>query len=219
MGLLVYQLAMLGSRKEPLKAERPNIQNEADEFRSAFPQWESDDSHLPPKIRDRRRTPPAQAAGSAQAERNRAVSRGKDTELVGGTGGSPFRSVSPDGELVVGIACGLGSWDGEAALSQIEPLFDRDEGRGKRNATIAREGYGLGALEVETIRYVNAVRPVFMRIKPDGQLDPADSYSGEWIGTPTGRATRTLGDGRSKVIGICGRGAAVLDAVGLVTER
>ena len=61
MGLLVYQLAMLGSRKEPLKAERPNIQNEADEFRSAFPQWESDfgrvdrNSHRPCDPDPRRR--------------------------------------------------------------------------------------------------------------------------------------------------------------------
>jgi hypothetical protein len=57
-----------------------------------------------------------------------------------------------------------------------------------------------------------------MRIKPDGSLDPADSYRGEWIGNPTGRPIQTVNRSGKRIIGICGRRAAVLDAVGLVVE-
>ncbi len=65
-------------------------------------------------------------------------------------------------------------------------------------------------------KYVNALRPVFMKLIDDGQLDPADSYSGQWIGSPKGRPIRTLGGDGRKVIGIYGRRALILDAVGLV---
>ena len=67
-------------------------------------------------------------------------------------------------------------------------------------------------------RYVNDVRPVFMRVTSDGQLDPTDSYSDEWIGTPIGKPIETLGGDGTRVIGIFGRRAAILDAVGLVLE-
>ena len=214
MGVLVFQLMMLGNRKEPLNAQRENAQEEAEEFRSTFRQQESGNATRPPRGSDRRQTT------VALTPQNPVPSRGKDTELVGGTGGGLFRSVSPSGEPVVGLTHRMGSWDGEAAISDLQPMF----GSGATSGFLgggrgAREGYGLGALEVDAATYVSAVRPIYMRIKPDGQLDPADTYQGEWIGTPTGRATKTLRGGQSKVIGICGRRAAVLDAVGLVTER
>ena len=57
-----------------------------------------------------------------------------------------------------------------------------------------------------------------MRIDAQGRLDPKDSYQSEWLGTPSGKPTQTLSGNGSKVIGIHGRKAAVLDAVGLILE-
>lgn len=141
---------------------------------------------------------------------------GRPTETLGGAGGSPFSRTSPNGAPVVGVRYRLGSWGGQERVGQLEPLFTTVAAQD--DVILARDGYALGALQVDADEYVDAVALVFMRLTPDGRLDPGDSYTSEWIGTPTGSDPRTLGDGSAKVIGIAGRGAAVLDAVGLVLE-
>ncbi len=217
MGFLVFQLVVISSRRAPLRAEREDVREEAEEARSASGRQQTGDSPRPAKGSDRRQTTSRQAVKTPPAFQP--LAPGDDTELVGGAGGGPFRLVSPNGEPVVGLTYRMGSWAGQPALSSLEPVYGSGASDGFLGSAEAREGYGLGALEVDAATYVEAVRPVYMRIKPDGHLDPADSYRGEWIGTPSGRPTRTVDGGRSKVIGICGRRAAVLDAVGLVTEK
>jgi hypothetical protein len=137
--------------------------------------------------------------------------------MLGGAGGSPFSRTSPNGAPVVGVRYRMGNWGGRERVGQLEPLFAA--GAAREQEIVAREGYALGALQVDAGEFVDAVALVFMRLTPDGRLDPGDSYTSEWIGTPTGSDLRTLGDGSAKVIGIAGRGAAVLDAVGLVLEQ
>ncbi len=150
---------------------------------------------------------------------SRAAGRSADSNLVGGTGGGEFRMVSPTGEPVVGVAYSLGSWAGEGAVGRLEPLFNRDETKPTLETEVARDGYVLAAFEVDADKYVNALRPLFAKVKADGSLDSADYYKGNWIGTPTGRATRTVGGGGAKVVGIVCRRAAILDAVGVVSEE
>jgi len=116
---------------------------------------------------------------------------------------------------VLGVRYRPGSWAGKQHVGQLEPLFAPGAAAGP-NTLLARDGYALGGLEVDADDYVDAVALVFMRITADGRLDPTDSYTSEWIGNPSGNATHTLGGDGTKVIGICGRGAAVLDAIGLV---
>ncbi len=199
MGIFVFHSGVLGNDPESLHAERAEEMTEEDELGSVFGDLMPDESDFLPH------RPPVS-------------SRGKETVLLGGTGGSPFRSVSPSGDPVVGISHSLGSWGGESAISQLEPRFVRGASGGFVRDAMAREGYAVGDLEIDAGKYVNAVRPVFMRIKPDGSLDPDDSYRGEWIGSPTGKTVRTVNRSGKKVIGICGRRAAVLDSVGLVVE-
>ena len=63
---------------------------------------------------------------------------------------------------------------------------------------------------------MRAMQVVFVRVNTDGKLDPSDSYSSEWIGHPAGKEVQAI-DGRgATVVGIQGRRAAILDAVGLV---
>ena len=85
-----------------------------------------------------------------------------DTELVGGVGGSPFRKVQPGG-LLLGVRYALGSWAGIEALGAVEPIFRREEA-GPTQASLAKEGYAVGAMNVQADQYVLAVQLVFMRL-------------------------------------------------------
>ena len=142
-----------------------------------------------------------------------------DPGLAGGTGGQPFRAASPDGQPVIGFRHTLGSWAGQQAIGKLEPLFTRQSSPGTGEALLARDGYAVGAIEVDAGQFVHAVRVVFMRITPEGRLDPDDTYTSDWLGHPAGNTPKTLGGTGEKVIGVRGRGAAVLDAVGLVFEE
>jgi hypothetical protein len=142
--------------------------------------------------------------------------RGTATELIGGTGGMPYHAVG-SGAPVLGFGYAMGSWAGEQALAALEPLYASDSTPGPQHV-IARQGYAVGALEIDAPKYVSAVRVVFMRLGADGRLDPNDSYKSDWIGTPSATPTRTVGGDGKKVIGVQARRAAVLDALGLVVE-
>ncbi len=85
-------------------------------------------------------------------------------------------------------------------------------------SVVAKDGYAVGGLVVEAGGDVGGVQPILMRLRPAGKLDPADRYQGPWLGQPSGKRARTIDGSGAKVIGIHGRGAAVLDAVGLVFE-
>jgi hypothetical protein len=63
---------------------------------------------------------------------------------------------------------------------------------------------------------VRAVRVVFVRQQSDGSLDKTDFYLSDWIGEPADTARRTLGNGTTPVLGVCGRRGALIDAIGLV---
>lgn len=221
MGMFTFEAVVLGIHRSP-NAEQTQEEEDpgslvADSLRDELDRDERPEIRLP--VPRPRRNASAQAADRSRGTGVGDARLGEETELLGGSGGGPFRSVSSSGQPVVGFSYSIGSWSGEPALSRLEPLYDRTSTRGFLGPESAREDYALGALEVDAAKYVNAIRPVFMRIGPDGRLDSTDSYKGEWAGTPTGRPVRTLDGHGAKVIGIVGRRAAVLDAVGLVLEK
>jgi hypothetical protein len=145
--------------------------------------------------------------------------KSNDTALVGDSvGGGVFRMTSPKGEPLVGFRYSLGSWAGTPAIQILKPLFSRDVSSGFGKAIVARAGYVVGALKVDAPKYVSAIQIVFMRVTPDGRLDPSDSYTSDWIGDPTGKPAKTLTGAGAKVIGIHGRQGAIINAVGLVLE-
>jgi len=160
--------------------------------------------------------PPAPGRAPARFQEGPGLSRGRPTDLAGGPTGVPFQLVG-SGEAVLGFRYFLGEWAGEQAVAILEPLYRRETAPGLA-CVVAREGYAVGAIDVETGNLVHAVRVVFMRLKPDGQLDPSDSYKSDWIGASADGPAKTLGGDGKKVIGVHGRRGAVLDAVGLVLE-
>jgi hypothetical protein len=142
-----------------------------------------------------------------------------DTELVGGSGGWPFRTVSPSGKPVIGFRYAIGRWrERTAAPRRLDPLYDRDEVAASDQTVLAREGYAVGAINVDVGESVNAVQVVFMRATPDGRLDKTDLYTSDWIGQPSGSPAKTLGGTGAKVLGVHGRRGALIEAVGLVME-
>jgi hypothetical protein len=65
---------------------------------------------------------------------------------------------------------------------------------------------------------VYAVQLIYMKLKPDGTLDPKDTYTTEWLGPEsTGKVIKLGGDGK-RVIGINCRSGAILDGLALVME-
>ena len=145
------------------------------------------------------------------------VRTGTKTDAIGGPGGFAFEGLAPNGRLL-GLRYAVGSWAGEAAIGQLEPVFEQSIPNNRLTAVVAREGYAVGALEVDSDKLVNALRIVFMSIDEQGKLDPSRSYKSDWLGTRTRRATQTIDGKGATVIGIHGRRGAVLDAIGLVLE-
>ena len=144
---------------------------------------------------------------------------GEDTEFAGDTtGGGSFRYVEPGGH-VIGVDYWDGEWDGEKCLSRLDPVFSRDQPTNGPNRELAREGYAVGGLRVRQAgKFVDGAQLVYMKLKPDGSLDPGDSYESKWLGPATeGEVTALGGDGRA-VIGIHCKQGGILNAVALVME-
>ena len=160
-------------------------------------------------------TPTAKPAAKPGAAPKTPKTLGRDTELIGGTGGSPFRYVDPAGRAVIGFRYGLGHWAGKAAVSSLKPLYDR-AASGEKNTFFASKGYAVAGMEVVAMGQISVVRAVFMRLTPQGDLDPADSYKSDWIGESTTDPPRLIGGTGERVIGVYGRGGAIIDAMGLV---
>ncbi len=141
---------------------------------------------------------------------------GNATELVGGSGGTVFHRTSPDSRPMLGVRVLMGSWSRQPALVLFEPLFERRTVPGPGQSIIARDGYAVGALRIHASTLVDAVQVVFMRQQQDGRLDPGDAYDSPWVGTPSHGEAVTVGGQGIPVIGVHGRRAAVVDALGLV---
>jgi len=141
---------------------------------------------------------------------------GTDTEVAGdATGGLPQRYVEPGGHLL-GLEWRGGEWDGEKCFGGLVPVFKRDQPATIPARVIAKDGYAVGGVQVQSLRFVDAIRLVFHKIKPDGTLDPADSYESEWFGFPGDKAPKVLSSGGKPVIGIKCQQGAILNGLALV---
>jgi hypothetical protein len=58
-----------------------------------------------------------------------------------------------------------------------------------------------------------------MKVRPDGKLDPTDTYDSPWVGSPLDGSQVRLDGGGLPVIGIVGRiGGRGLTGFGIVTQ-
>ncbi len=140
-----------------------------------------------------------------------------DSALGAGSEGAAFRFLDPEARPVIGLRYQLGSWAGQRVIGHLEPLYTRDAVPQPWQAVFAREGYALGAIQVDGTRYVNAVRAAFMKLEGDG-LNTKDRHLTQWIGTPTGGKPKSIFSTGARVLGLHGKRGAVVDGVGLVFE-
>jgi hypothetical protein len=144
---------------------------------------------------------------------------GQPTELAGGPEGFQFEHCDRGRKQVVGFRYRMGRWGSQAAVGDLAPLYDRNQFAGVKERVVAREGYVVGGVQVVAGDLVNAVRVIFVREQTDGSFDKSDNYLSDWIGEPAGATPKALGDGQTRVIGVCGRRGAVLNAIGLVLDK
>jgi hypothetical protein len=141
---------------------------------------------------------------------------GEDVPALTAAGGD-FRFVDPKGRLL-GLDYAVGMWDKQKTLSQLTPVYAADQPKSHSARSIARKGYAVAGAEVNADKYVNGIRLLFRRVKPDGSLDEKDAYTGEWLGVaPAGKVTPLVNDGR-RVLGIRIQRGAIIDRFALVVE-
>ena len=150
---------------------------------------------------------------------------GVDGPFVGdGEKGAPYRYAEPNGH-VLGYEFNGGLIGGEKCILHLRPLFRRDQRQTLPMQVWAKEGYAVSGVEVQCRSKIDAIRPYFGRVRPDGSLDPNDSYQGEWFGAPDERATlRKLGntmpgDNGPRVLGSYIRGTSGTAGFALIFER
>jgi hypothetical protein len=143
---------------------------------------------------------------------------GRDTPFAGkNQGGVLSRFVSP-GHPLLGVEYHEGEWDKEKCLARLVPIFSEDQPVTIEPRELAKEGYAVGGMNVKAGKFVYAVQLIYMKLKPDGTLDPKDTYTTEWLGPEsTGKVIKLGGDGK-RVIGINCRSGAILDGLALVME-
>lgn len=163
----------------------------------------------------------AKQANEERKAREAMADVGEDTKFVGGTGGSPGHRHVKEDSLLYGIECRFAEWMGEDCISEIVPVFSRDRERKLPAGAVAREGYAVGAVNLNALEYINGIQLVFMRVKDDGRLDPKDSYISEWLGARARgrRKPQVLSGGGDPIIGIHFRKGLVVDAMALVVDR
>jgi hypothetical protein len=120
---------------------------------------------------------------------------------------------------LLGVEFRLGEFGGEKCLGDIVPVFALADPskipQGQR--IVAKAGYAVSGAEVRSNRYVDSIKLHFRRLRPDGTLDPADSYTSDWFGEPgTQGRIITLGNEGPRVIGIYLRAGLVVDGFALV---
>jgi S1-C subfamily serine protease len=136
------------------------------------------------------------------------------SKAVGGTrDGASFESPFAATPLT-GLAYERGSWSGEPGFARIEPVDPRSQSWGLE-IVVAKPGYAIGGIKVDSGQVFHAMQVVFMRIRPDGRLDPQDTYTSDWIGEPKGGVQTVVSEG-TPVVGVHGRRMLLVHAIGLI---
>lgn len=138
-------------------------------------------------------------------------------QLVGGQqGGSDFEIRMQQDQPITRVAYRTGSWANQPGFGEIRPVAESFVANGNQNVVAAKKGYALGGIAADSgSDFLHAVQLTFMRILPNGKLDPADSYTSDWIGQPTGAVQKHNSSGEL-VVGLRGKRMLLVHSIGLV---
>jgi hypothetical protein len=140
---------------------------------------------------------------------------GGKTRIQGGAFDPEFSETAPDGGLLVGFELGLKKFGKNDVVRTMRPIFRvgdkespgqlRGTDTSRSSKVTARPGYAVGAITVKAGLTVDGMSITFMKIAPDGKLDPNDAYESAWIGGMGGGPPVRLGGDGTPVIGVIGK--------------
>lgn len=148
------------------------------------------------------------------------------TAVVGGSGGVEFAAALEPPAPLVGFKYSVARFESTpAVIKSLAPIFLRD-GRRIEGATYgspggivqeisAKPGFAVAGLAVRGAARVDGFKVIFMR-RSGASLDPRTACESPWIGGRGGGPAVSLGGDGSPVVGLVGRSAADLDALGLL---
>jgi serine/threonine protein kinase len=168
---------------------------------------------------DRRALKPGDPIFAAVAA---AVNAGKTrrTRQIG-PGVIPFEETPPGGALLVGLEVGKTKWQTQDVIATVRPIFltptgrvlGTTQGRGAGTTEVvtldARPGFAVGDITVKAGGGFDGLSVTFMAVE-GAKLNPAISYTSEWVGGQGGRPPTSAGGDGSPVVGLHGK----LDATG-----
>jgi hypothetical protein len=155
--------------------------------------------------------PPAAVAG-----KDKIIGVEKEPFILGSIANDPkFKTVGPTGAILVGVEVRFGKFGATPIARAVRPIYrvngkeEFGEQFGKDltgSVTLqAKEGYAVGGVTGRAGWWCNGFSLTFMKVKPDGTLDPKDSYESEWVGsTGNEEVHRVMSDG-PPVVGIVGK--------------
>ncbi|HEY1191112.1 MAG TPA: hypothetical protein VGE74_25990 [Gemmata sp.] len=145
-----------------------------------------------------------------------AIGVGKEPHILGSIEHDPkFKTVGPEGAILIGVEARFEKFGSTDIVRGIRPIY-RANGReefgeqfgSSLNGSVtlkARPGYAVGGVTGKAGWWCNGFSLTFMRVKPNGTLDPRDSYESPWAGfNGQGEVTRVLSNG-PPAVGIVGK--------------
>jgi hypothetical protein len=142
------------------------------------------------------------------------------SDEVGTTRGREFLTVHPERKPVIGFRFKSGEWMGNKCFNSIEPLFEKPTGAPAQGETVvlAKEGFAVGALNVDAKDRLNAFSITFMK-KTDTGLDAKNAYNSPLYGKTQLPQRKILSGKGSFVYGIYGRKNINVDSIGIITDE
>jgi S1-C subfamily serine protease len=140
----------------------------------------------------------------------------KEPHILGSIARDPkFKTVGPEGAILIGLEARFAKFGGTEIVRAVRPIYrvNGKEEFGKQfgdnltgSVTLkAKEGYAVGGITGKAGLWCNGFSLTYMKVKPDGTLDPKDSYESEWVGfNGKSEVTKVVGDG-TPVVGIVGK--------------
>jgi hypothetical protein len=136
-------------------------------------------------------------------------------EICGASDDPKFRDVAPAGGYLVGLDVGYDTFAGYDVIGGVTPIYMVGDqySLGKQHGpstlkrwvrSIAKPGYAIGALHVQSGGGVDGFHIIYMKIGKEG-LETYDTYKSEWYGGPGGNGMTKLNGEGTPVIGIIGK--------------
>ena len=139
-----------------------------------------------------------------------------------------FRDLAPEGGVLVGVRVSYVEKFGGPKVSSVRPVYRvgsklvdgarRGTLRGKEASAAAKEGYAVGAVNVRAGLGVDGFELIFMKVDGD-RLDTSDAYASDWLGDKKGGVPREADGGGKTPVGLQGRAAREVNALGLIVKE